>query len=323
MDYFLLAVSTRQNLDLCRKHCLAGFPSTENGAWAWADIREGDFISFLYGAKVHDLYKVTSKVAVESPEGGILPPWPPLEFKASGKKVGFPFRLNLERIRDIEEPIAREQFSYVAENLLQRGGYWKSHFQADLTTLENVSRMGKPTVRTCESLDFVATVRFEPRWSRSKRGNPPTEFRFRELLLQSLIRRRLKDPAILSEFLSSIGFQKFANDGPVEILGEKALPEGGLIDILLRKAHSVGTTSQIVIEVKLGSAGAKDEAQIGRYLHSLGTECEGGIIICRKGPRQTGNRNVRYVEYDLRGLDLRVPNRLVDFESHLRLEPLL
>ncbi len=40
--------------------------------------------------------------------------------------------------------MVRQEFSYVAENLLLRGGYLKTHFQADTITLYNVSEMGTP-----------------------------------------------------------------------------------------------------------------------------------------------------------------------------------
>ena len=47
-SYFLVSVSTRENLELCIKHGLAGFPSGESGAWTFCEIQEGDFVSFLY-----------------------------------------------------------------------------------------------------------------------------------------------------------------------------------------------------------------------------------------------------------------------------------
>jgi hypothetical protein len=57
-SYFLISVSTRENLELCIKHGLAGFPSGESGAWTFCEIQQGDFVSFLYGARAHNLYLV-------------------------------------------------------------------------------------------------------------------------------------------------------------------------------------------------------------------------------------------------------------------------
>jgi len=74
MAYFLVSVSNRTNLDLCMKHGLAGFTSSINGLWTFVEIQEGDYVSFLYGARVSNLYKVTEKRAFKNADK--LPPWP-------------------------------------------------------------------------------------------------------------------------------------------------------------------------------------------------------------------------------------------------------
>jgi hypothetical protein len=61
--YFLVAVSNRLNLELCVRHALAGFSNSGTGAWAYVDICEGDYISFLYGARAFNLYRVEKKEA--------------------------------------------------------------------------------------------------------------------------------------------------------------------------------------------------------------------------------------------------------------------
>ena len=61
--YFLVAVSNRCNLDLCVRHALAGFSNSGTGVWAYVDIQEGDYISFLYAARALNLYKVVRKVS--------------------------------------------------------------------------------------------------------------------------------------------------------------------------------------------------------------------------------------------------------------------
>src|SRR5260370_35274429 len=93
-SYFLISVSTRENLELGIKHGLAGFPSGESGAWTFCEIQQGVFVSFLYGARAHNLYKVTKGEAiVDAPP---LPPWNPPTFKRSAKPSPFPFRPQLQ-----------------------------------------------------------------------------------------------------------------------------------------------------------------------------------------------------------------------------------
>jgi hypothetical protein len=139
-SYFFVALSNKANLELCVKYSLAGFPSSTSGMWAYSDIEEGDFVSFVYGARAYNLYKVERKEAIRNAQ--TLPPWEPIIFKPSGKVYYFPFRLTLAPVRKLEETLVRVEFAYVAENLLLRGGYRKTHFQADQTTLSSVSQMG-------------------------------------------------------------------------------------------------------------------------------------------------------------------------------------
>ena len=123
------------------KHRLAGFTESTSGLWTFMEIEEGDFVSFLYGARVFHLYRVKAKRAFRNAHR--LEPWEPITFR-SGKTYSFPFRLFLSLSRKLEEPMVRVEFAYVAENLLLRGGYRKTHFQADQTTLQAVSQMGVP-----------------------------------------------------------------------------------------------------------------------------------------------------------------------------------
>src|SRR6266481_9578974 len=165
-SYFLISVSTRENLELCVKHALAGFPGGESGAWTFCEIAEGDLVSFLYGARAHNLYRVTKREAIRDAQR--LGPWPPLRFRETGRTYYFPFRLGLEPVRAFSESLVRAEFAYVAENLLLRGGYSKTHFQADQTTLQSVSQLGElvETRPTAPALGEYAT--FEPRFTRAK-----------------------------------------------------------------------------------------------------------------------------------------------------------
>src|SRR5277367_2613375 len=139
-SYFLISVSNRENLDLCIKYGLAGFLGGENGAWTFCEIQAGDYVSFLYGARVFNLYRVASREAIRNAEH--IGPWAPLKLRETSKPYSFPFRLHLELARTFSESLIRPEFAYVGENLLLRGGYRKTHFQADQTTLQSVSEMG-------------------------------------------------------------------------------------------------------------------------------------------------------------------------------------
>ena len=182
-SYFLISVSTRENLELCIRHGLAGFPSGESGAWTFCEIEEEDFVSFLYGARAHNLYRVAKREAISDAE--LLPPWKPLTFKESGRTYSFPFRLHLQPIRVFIEPLVRTEFSYVAENLLLRGGYRKTHFQADQTTLQSVSEMGTRAAGSVVAIPLGEYSTFTPRFTRSpKLVKTPETYRFKERILQ-------------------------------------------------------------------------------------------------------------------------------------------
>ncbi|MDI6708461.1 MAG: hypothetical protein QME47_05200 [Candidatus Thermoplasmatota archaeon] len=180
-EYFFVAVSTYENLEKCKKYGLAGFPSTINGAWTFSEIKVGDYITFLYGARAYNLYKVTNKEAIVNAKE--LPPWEPLRFR-SGKIVDFPFRLNLKEVRKLEEPIARPEFAYIAESLLLRGGYGKTHFQADQTTLQSVSQMGKISDTKIETLQMPSYQTFIPRFVRLRNIKQSGIFQFNILLIK-------------------------------------------------------------------------------------------------------------------------------------------
>jgi hypothetical protein len=319
-DLFFVAVSTKENLSLCIRHGLAGFPSTENGAWAFEDIRIGDFVSFLYGAHAHNLYRVVAKDAVLPESGDILPPWPPLFFKESRRTVDFPFRLKLEPIRDFVESIARTEFAYLSESLLSRGGYWKSHFQADQTTLSSVTSMGAPSSSPPESLGLPPHRSFEPRFAKVRRGSPPRLFRLREVVIQALLRQKLKEPPIQGRLLE--GFL----DGPVaepplEVLGEKGIPEG-IIDILLKNPHPAGQMIQFVVEVKTTRPGRGEGGQLGRYMDVLGRDCKGGIMLAPEFPSSRTPRvpRVRYARYNFDEISLNEPRSFEELGRALRIE---
>jgi len=298
INYFLVSVSNCVNLELCMKYAMAGFTNSINGLWTFLDIDEGDYISFLYGARVKNLYRVVKKIAYKNAEN--LPPWPPVTFRMSGNTYYFPFRLFLKQERELDEPMVRPEFSYVAENLLLRGGYRKTHFQADTITFYNVSQMGSSFNGETDSLELNAQT-FEPKIVfKRELQKIPEKFYFKELILQSLVRKKLKS-SVLPQILNYFG----ANNSPeeFEVLGEKALPEG-FVDIFIKLKHPTGKSKYILVEIKTGRAHKKDVWQLKNYLREFGNEAIGGVLIAKGFPKHlTEDTKVLPIQYNLGQID--------------------
>lgn len=321
-NYFLIAVSTRQHLELCLKYAIAGFTNSIAGAWTFVEITEGDLVSFLYAARVFNLYEVTRKEAVR--EFREMPPWPPVSFRESRKQYHFPFRLFLRPIRKFCEPLVRPEFTYVAENLLLRAGYRKTHFQADQTTLQNVSQMGSLWDGEVSPLEMPPHTTFEPKFVLDKRKEQvPFVFRFQEAILQAAIKRRLFNRTDFTEFLSMIGLGGLLPD-QFEVLGEKALSHGH-VDILIKDRVPIAQARKIAVEVKMEEAHPKDLAQLKGYMDELSDECIGGILIARSFSksvfREASKQNIRLVRYKL-NLDLNSPKSFGEICQALTLEPI-
>jgi hypothetical protein len=315
MAYFFVAVSNSENLGLCRDYALAGFPGSRNGAWSFADIREGDYVSFVYGAKAYDLYEVDDRVAVSN--AAELPPWDALELSRGGT-YHFPFRLSLERRRSFEESMVRSEFRYIAENLLLRGGYRRSHFQADKTTLQQVSQMGEPSDGELKEREWTEE-RAEPRWVRRRGGfESPTENQFIEEVLHALVRHRLGNEGEMEEFAEMTGLG-FLEDSETEVLGERALPEGHL-DLLVKEKEPTGTSHSVPIEVKLNRCTQEDMDQLRGYMEQLAPECMGGVLLAETFPRSLDvPSDVSLVRARFNGIDMSEPQTLEQMAEALEL----
>jgi len=320
MAYFLISVSNKTNLELCLKHALAGFTNSINGIWTFSEIKEDDFISFLYGAKVYNLYKVKKKIAIK--EADKIGPWPPITFRTSGHTYYFPFRLILNPIRKFIEPMVRQEFAYVAENLLLRGGYRKTHFQADQTTLQAVSQMGdlykEPTIEFNNNYES-----FEPLFTfYRKNSNIPYVFHFQELILQSLIRHYLSEPKNLQSFLEYLGLNDWQSNN-LEVLGEKALSEGH-VDILIKERFPNGYCKKIIVETKTGEIQEHHIEQVEKYINEIGEECEYGILIGSKIPKdiinKIKNKKIECFTYHFKGLDKQKLYSFNELLSMLKIE---
>ena len=301
-NYFLVSLSNRYNLDKCIKHGLAGFPSSPNGFWTYLEIEEGDYISFLYGARLWNLYQVQQKMSLLGADK--LPPWLPVGTK---QEYHFPFRLALKPERAIEEGLVRPEFSYVAGSLLPRSGYRKTHFQADQATLEKVLKMGEGYSGDVELLTLKA-ISFTPLVSFSKKSDsPPRMYKFRELILQAALKKYLRVQENLERLLSQMGLDRMTTQ-ELEILGELALPEG-LVDAVIMQSANLKTQAIVPVEVKLRSASKKDLDQLKQYVDTIGRNrsCPGGALVAEKAsPAVTTyakKLNLHLFAYDLNSLD--------------------
>ena len=299
-DYFLISVSNKENLELCIRYGMAGFTNSINGLWTFWDIKEGDYVSFLYGARVRNLYKVIKKVAYKNAEN--LPPWSPVTFRMSGRTYYFPFRLFLKQERELNEPMVRPEFTYVAENLLLRGGYRKTHFQADTITFYNVSTMGAVSNSKREILNIEADS-FEPKIVfRREHQKIPEKFYFQELILQTLIRRKIQS-SVFDNILKILSINHSPHE--FEVLGEKALPEG-FVDIFIKLKHPVGANIYLLVEVKTGKACKKDIEQLKGYISEFSNEVVGGVLIAKEFPKSIQREKyiipVRYYFKDISSL---------------------
>lgn len=301
---------------------MAGFTNSISGVWAFVEVQEGDYISFLYGAKAYNLYVVERKEAIRDVES--IQPWSSVTFKQSGRTYNFPFWLHLQPVRRFEESLVKPEFAYVAENLLLRGGYRKTHFQADQTILQCVSQMGKPWRQDTKELALPEYSTFSPRFVAKREDiSIPEIFQFHEFILQSLIKQYLRKEKNLSSFLSDIdvngpSFEEF------EVLSEKAFPEGH-IDILIKEAAPVGVSRMVILEVKTGAATQQDLFQLKHYAEEIGNECIGAVLISKGATRavieNARKQHIKLVSYSFWPADkLTMPSTFKDLLDHFTLQ---
>jgi hypothetical protein len=320
-SYFLISVSTRTNLDWCLNYALAGFPNSISGVWTFLEVCEGDFVSFLYAARARNLYQVVKREAIMDAEK--LPPWKPITFR-SGRTYYFPFRIWLKPVRLFDESLVKAEFAYVAENLLLRGGYRRTHFQADQTTLQSASQMGTPFSGDVQPLAMPYYQTFVPSFTRAKNQvQNPQVFLLSEVILQAAIRQHLLERNHLSQMLQMLGITSLSAD-QLEVLGEKALPEGH-VDILVKESIPIGRAMKIPVEVKLGTGQVADVRQLRAYMNEFGAdECPAGALVAsgfnRAAVREAHKLGIKPVRY-LIELDWQTPRTFDEIRQGLWLEP--
>jgi len=311
-DYFLISVSTRRHLELCLEHRLAGFSNSINGLWAYLDIDEGDYVSFLYGARLYHLYRIAAKRAYANAEQ--LGPWPAITFR-SGRTYYFPFRVHLQRVRHLEESLVRPEFAFVGENLFLRGGYRKTHFQSDQAMLEWAFQAGRP-VHESPPQPLPAPA-FEPLLTlRRNSANPPRRYHLRENILQALLRRALHSR--LLDILDALR-QRRTTASDWEILSEKALSEG-FADLLIKPRAAQGPGPWILVEVKASRVTRRHFGQLANYLRQT-PAAVGGVLIGRAFPRRWPSQTEKPIlawRYDFGSLEDGPDDAAYSFDTLLR-----
>jgi hypothetical protein len=268
---------------------LAGFPSGENGAWTFCEIAEGDFISFLYGARAHNLYEVSKREALR--DALSLPPWEPLTFRETGRTYSFHIDCCYS-LSVFSELLVRTEFAYVAENLL-------------FCVAAIARRIFKQTKQLCRVFS-----KWEP-WQTARSSLLPCRNIQLSLLRFTRTESLLKTPEIVRfrETILQAAFGSKANlalngtnADDLEILGEKALPEGH-IDLLLKRRVPLGSALKIPIEVKTNRAQSKDLVQLRGYMNELHGECPIGVLIAsdfgRSAIEEASKLRMKLVRYSL------------------------
>ena len=178
--YFIVTLSNEKNLVKCIENKIAGFPETDNGRWAFLDVEVDDYMSFYYNGRLYNLYRVKRKFIPEmyqyeegrgnenfdpEPLGPTGDRW--LSIGRSGNRIYFPYRLELEIIKEIDlstSIIFKRGLERLGINLIPRISFKKTHFQltikdmVELKLLDTVPTVKSKKLNIGQFLDFFAKV---------------------------------------------------------------------------------------------------------------------------------------------------------------------
>lgn len=261
--YYIILLSSEENLSKCKEHTIAGFPYTDNGVWAYLDINEGDYVSFYYNGKIHNLYKVSKKFIPDEYKNKkkeckgkdkydpiSLEKNNKIRWRAISKKkdeyIYFPYRLKLLELKEGIEfrtlSIFKEEFKRFGNNILPRTGLKKSHIQLSISDIKKI--FGKEIFdidKEYRNLDLNFKDFYEVlSFLKNKNNNKITiEDIHNEKILQTLIKRILegsKDKVFQ--------YLKIENK-EVEFFSEQTV-DGGEADIVIAS----DSNNLVFIEVK-------------------------------------------------------------------------
>lgn len=131
-----------------------------------------------------------------------------------------------------------------------------------------------------------------------ERVNIPEIFPFHEVILQAIIKQFLHNH--LENILKLLNISEL-DPKRLEVLGEKALPEGH-VDILVKEAIPIGKTRKIIVEVKFSKASVNDLKQTEKYMDELGEECISACLIARDFQNKvlSSKTKVKLVKYEVK-----------------------
>jgi RecB family endonuclease NucS len=125
------------------------------------------------------------------------------------------------------------------------------------------------------------------------------------------------------KLLSALGLRQISSD-ELEILGEKALPQGH-VDILLKQRVPLGSATKIPIEVKTNEAKEKDLYQLRGYMDELSSECPTGVLLAadfaKKVLAKAKGSGIQLIRYTL-SVDLKKTPTFIEICQSLGLEPI-
>lgn len=189
---------------------------------------------------------------------------------------------------------------------MPRGGYKKTHFQADETTLNYVSKIGKTKNKIYDQKWIKQSI--IPKITFNKNNiDPPYVCLFDELILQVLIKEYIGNNSgnVFNKILNYFNINENYYD--FEVLSEKAI-SSGYIDLLIKRRHPIGKDHKIIIEVKKNKSRKKDIEQLTKYMEEL-EDCVGGILVannftktCFKQISKT-DKKILFIKYDFKNLD--------------------
>ena len=304
--YFIIILSSEENLYKCINNKTAGFPETTNGKWAYLDINKGDFLSFYYNGRIFHLYRVNNKfipyefrnkIAIGNEEYDPVSLGNNEKWKAIPSKKGnvyFPYRLSLELLVEtdfITSIIFKESFERFGINLVPRVSFKKSHFQLLINDIKKFFNDIKTEIFQNESVvtfsDFIElAVKDNKNVSNLKIKDITDE----EVFLQVLIKRVLE--SAVDKYFEPL-FRKEVNDiNALEFLSEQTV-YGGEADIVIAY-HSeniafIEVKNREILKINGNYTNKGEEAlkQIMTYRDIINPNKE--IIRCVAGKREYKN----------------------------------
>lgn len=203
--YFIVILSNEENLNKCLDNNIAGFPETDNGAWAYLDINEGDYLSFYYNGRIFNLYKVKEKFIPEKfkkerakgseYEDPVALPngdrWSAIKTKKDN--IYFPYRFSLQLIEESDYAtslIFKQGFERLGINLVPRVSFKKSHFQL---SIKDIMKSFNST-KTVSKGKYFFIDDFQEVFYRKDQVTPSKlqEITTKEIFLQTLLKRILE-----------------------------------------------------------------------------------------------------------------------------------